>query len=124
MKKIIALLVIGALLSGCATTTNVNIKTNVEGARVIVDGKLLGETPINSVKIENNTGKPYQVIIEKEGYRTYHGRLQKEDKADAMGAVIVGYSLCFLILPLFLLLYAPYISGPVPDQYFSLEAAD
>jgi hypothetical protein len=124
MKKIIALLVIGALLSGCATTTNVNIKTNVDGARVIVDGKILGETPVNSVEMKNNAGGSYQVIIEKEGYKTYRGILQKEDKMGAMAAVIVGYSLSFLLLPLLLLLYAPYISGPVPDQYFSLEAAD
>jgi len=124
MQKIIALLMVGALLSSCATSTNVNIKTNVDGAKVIVDGKLLGETPVNSVKIKNNSGGSYQIIIEKEGYKTFRGILRKEDKTGAMAAVIAGYALSFLILPLLLLLYIPYTSGPVPDQYFSLEAAD
>ena len=125
MKKIIALLVMGALLSGCATTTSVNFNTNVEGAKVVVDGKLLGQTPINSVEIKNNSGRDYLVIIEKEGYKTYRGNLQKEEKTGAMTAVIVGYILgSFLILPFLLCIYGQYVSGPVPDQYFVLEAAD
>ena len=123
MKKIIALLVMGALLSGCSTTM-VSINTNVEGAKVIVDGKLLGETPIDSVPIKNKTGSAYQVIIEKEGYKPFRSILQKEDKAGASVAVYIGYAFCWLLLPALLLINMQYMEGPVPDQYFVLEAAD
>jgi hypothetical protein len=124
MKKIIGLSLIVTMLLGCATSTNVNINTNVPDANVVVNGKQLGKTPINSVKIKNKSGQSYQVIIEKEGYKTYTGYLQKEDKHGAMAAVIVGYSLCWLVLPALLLLYAMNLEGPVSDQYFVLEKAD
>jgi hypothetical protein len=123
VKKIIALLVMGALLSGCATT-RVNINSNVGGAKVIVDGKVLGETPINSVKIKNNSDRSIPVIIEKEGYKTYQGNLQQENKTGAMVAVVIGYSFSWLLLPALLLLNLQYIRGPVSDQYFVLEVAD
>jgi len=119
---------IGALLSGCATanaTTKVNINTNVDGAKVVVDGRILGQTPINSVEIKNSSGaRNYPVIIEKEGYKIYHGNLEQEDKMGAIVAVIIGYSFCWLLLPALLLFNAQYVRGPVPDQYFYLEAAD
>jgi hypothetical protein len=124
MKKIIALLVMGAFLFGCATTTKVNFHTNVDGAKVVVDGRILGQTPINSVEIKNNQGAPYQVIIEKEGYKTYRGNLQNELKYGAIVATYIGYTFCWLILPALLLINAQYMQGPAPDQYFYLEAAD
>jgi hypothetical protein len=120
MKKIIGLIVVGTLLLGCATT-NVNINANVTDAKVIVNGKLLGQTPINSIKIKNNSGRSYQVIIEKEGYKTYQGTLRTEEKTGAMVAVVIGYSFCWLVLPALLLINVKYISGPMPDQYFVLE---
>jgi len=121
MKKVISLIMIVILfLSGCATT-KVNINTNVEGAKVTIDGKVIGETPINSTKLKNSSGKEYHVIIEKEGYKTYQGSLRKELNTGAVVSVAIGYSLCFLILPAFLLINALYIERPVPDQYFVLE---
>ena len=120
MNKFIALLLVGIILTGCAST-KVTINTNVPDARVIVDGKVLGQTPINKVKIKNTSGRYQSVVIEKEGYKTYQGNLKKEDKGGAQAAVIAGYCLAILILPLFLLIYSKYISGPVPDQYFVLE---
>ena len=55
MKNIIALFLICLLLlSGCSTT-RVTINTNVPDARVIVDGELLGNTPVQSVKMKNKT---------------------------------------------------------------------
>jgi hypothetical protein len=119
MKKITGLILVGTLLLGCATT-NVNINTNVPGANVIVDGVALGQTPINSVKIRNTSGRSHQIIIEKEGYETYLGVLRKEDKTGAIAAVIIGYSFSWLLLPALLLINLKYISGPVPDQYFIL----
>ena len=123
MKKIIALLLVGIILTGCAST-KVNIDTNVPDARVIVDGVVLGQTPINSVKIKNTSGKSNIVIIEKEGYKTYQGTLYKEDKAGAITAVVIGYSLSWLVLPLLLLINLKYVAGPVPNQYFVLEKED
>jgi len=122
MKKIIGLLLIGIMLAGCATT-KVNINTNVDGARVIVDGRLLGQTPIISTKIKNNTGNNYPIIIEKEGYKTYRGNLYREDKMGAIVATTIGYIFAFpFILPLLLCINGLYINGPVADQYFILEA--
>ena len=120
MNKFIALLLVGIIFTGCAST-KVTINTNVPDAKVIVDGKVLGQTPINKVKIKNTSGRYQSVIIEKEGYKTFQGNLAKEDKGGAQAAVIVGYSLGILILPLLLLINLKYIAGPVPDQYFILE---
>ena len=119
MKRIIGLMLIVTFLSGCVST-RVNINTNVPGARVTVDGELLGQTPINSAKISNKTGRGW-VIVEKEGYETYQGVLRKEIKAGATAAVVIGYSFSFLLLPLFLLLYVQYVEGPLKNQYIILE---
>jgi hypothetical protein len=123
MKKIIGLLLIAVLLFSCATSTQVNINTNVPDANVVLDGKQIGKTPINSVKVKNYASRSYQVIIEKEGYKPYTGYLQKEDKPAAIAAVVIGYCFIWAILPAFLLLYIPAMQGPVPDQYFVLEEA-
>jgi hypothetical protein len=122
MKKFIGLLLIAVMLLGC-TTTQVNINTNVPDANVVLDGKQLGKTPLKSVKVKNKASRSYQVIIEKEGYKTYTGYLNKEDKPAAMVAVTIGYIFIWAILPALLLLYIPAIQGPVPDQYFVLEEA-
>ena len=119
MKRIIGLLLIAVMLLGCATTY-VNFNTNVDDARVIVDGVVLGQTPIDSVKMKNST-RGYQIIIEKEGYQTYQGRLRTEDNGPALAAVIIGYSLSFLILPLLLLINLKYTTKPIENQYFILE---
>ena len=124
MKKVIGLILIEAVLFGCATYTNVNINTNVPEAKVVVDGQIVGQSPINSVKIKNQTGKTYQVIIEKEGYETYQGYLAKESKPGATTAVIVGYVFSWLLLPMLLWIYGAYLDGPVENQYFILKEAN
>jgi len=123
MKKFIVLILIGTLSSGCVTS-RININTNVNDARVIVDGELLGQTPINSVEVKNRTGRPYKVIIEKEGYKTYQGVLQKEYKPLAATATVFGYLFCWLILPAPLMIYALYAEGPMSNHYFVLEAKE
>jgi len=123
MKKFIALLLAGIILSSCATTT-VNIGTNADGATVIVDGRIRGQSPINPIKLKNSSGKQYEVIIEKEGYKTFQGNLKKEDNMPAVIAVVVGYSFCWLLLPALLLINAQYMEKPVEDQYFLLEKAN
>jgi len=126
MKKILALLLIGILMSGCASNkyTKVTIDTNVPDARIIVDRQVLGQTPVNSVKIENKTGKIYTIVIEKEGYKTYVGTLKKEEKASAQIAVVMGYVFSFFLFPMLLWINAKYLNGPVSYQYFTLEPVE
>ena len=123
MKKAIGIVLIGTLLFGCATT-NVTITTNVDGARVVADGTPLGETPIHSAKIRNTSGRSIQVVIQKEGYKTYRGILQTENNTPAQVAVILGYIFCGLLLPALLLINTQYTQRPVANQYFILEEAD
>jgi len=119
MSKFIAVILLSIFLFSCATT-DVSFNTNVEGAKIIVDGKVLGETPLK-VEMKNNSGANYQVIVEKEGYQTFRGNLKKEDKMGAIAALYIGYSFIFLLLPALLIINAKYISGPVEEQYFYLE---
>ncbi|MDR1277121.1 MAG: PEGA domain-containing protein [Treponema sp.] len=121
MNKIISVAVIAAFFSACQTTTLVNINTNVPGAQVVLDGKIIGATPINDYKVKNSAGKKYQVIIEKEGYEPVQRNLQTETKTANQVAVVIGYAFGILILPAFLMLNALWMEGPVPDQYFILE---
>jgi hypothetical protein len=120
VNRIIGILLIVAFFSGCQTTTLVNINTNVPGAQVVLDGKVLGTTPITGVKIKNSPSRNYRVVIEKEGYETLQRTLQKETKTAAATAVVVGYVLSWLILPMLLWINGIWIEGPVPDQYFVL----
>ena len=119
MKRILALILIVIFLSGCAST-KVNINTNVPDAMVTVDGVLLGQTPITSAKISNKSGSG-RVIVEKEGYKTYSGFLNKEAKGGAIAAVVIGYSFSFLLFPLLLLINVQYVNGPQGNQYIILE---
>jgi hypothetical protein len=121
MEKAISILLIALVLAGCQTTTKVNISTNVPDAQVVVDGKVLGNTPVREAKIKNSSGKTYPVVIEKEGYETFRGSLTTETKTAAATAVVVGYILSPLILPLLLCINALWIDGPREDQYFVLE---
>jgi uncharacterized protein YcfL len=123
MEKLVSVLLIAIMLAGCQTTTKVNINTNVPGASVVVNGRMIGDTPIQQVKIKNSSGKGYQVIIEKEGYETFQGRLTTETKSANVVAVGIGYAFCWLILPMFLYINALWVEGPQPDQYFMLKEA-
>jgi hypothetical protein len=123
MEKALGVLLIALVLAGCQTTTMVNINTNVPDAQVVVDGKIIGTTPIERVPIKNSSGRTYPVIIEKEGYEIYRGSLATETKAANATAVVVGYIFFPLILPLLLCINALWIDGPQSDQYFVLQEA-
>jgi hypothetical protein len=101
----------------------VNITTNVPEALVAVDGKVVGNTPVERVKIKNSSGRRYPVIIQKEGYETFQGALTTETKSAAATAVVVGYVFSWLGLPMLLWINALWIEGPQPDQYFVLQEA-
>ncbi|MDR3191934.1 MAG: PEGA domain-containing protein [Treponema sp.] len=123
MGKAVSALLIAMMITGCQTTTKVNINTNVPGASVVVDGRIIGNTPIQQVKIKNSSGRSYQVIIEKEGYETFRGKLATETKTANAVAAGVGYVFSWLLLPMFLYINALWIEGPQPDQYFILKEA-
>jgi uncharacterized protein YcfL len=123
MEKTVSILLIALILAGCQTTTMVNINTNVPDAMVVVDGKIIGNTPIQQVEIKNSSGRSYPVIIQKEGYETFRGTLATETKPAAATAVGIGYIFWWLLLPMFLYINALWIEGPQPDQYFVLKEA-
>jgi hypothetical protein len=121
MEKAVGILLIAIMLVGCQTTTRVNINTNVPDATVIVDGEVLGTTPLQKTRIKNSTGKTYQIIIQKEGYETFRGVLATETKNANAVAAVVGYILSPLILPLLLCLNGLWTDGPQENQYFVLQ---
>jgi hypothetical protein len=106
---------------GCQTTSTINITTNVPDAFVVLDGKPIGNTPLTKIKVKNNSGNSYPIIIQKEGYETLQRTLQSETKWGSAVGAYMGYAFCWLLLPLPLLLNAKWINGPVKDHYFILE---
>ncbi|MDR1099287.1 MAG: PEGA domain-containing protein [Treponema sp.] len=123
MKEAVSVLMITLILAGCQTTTQVNINTNVPDALVVVDGKIIGNTPIQQVTIKNSSGRSYPVVIQKEGYEVFRGVLATETKPAAAAAVGVGYIFWWLLLPMLLYVNALWMEGPLPDQYFVLKEA-
>jgi hypothetical protein len=121
MEKAVSILLIAIILAGCQTTTQVNINTNVPDASVVVAGQPVGNTPVNQVKIKNSSGKTYPVVIQKEGYETFRGVLTTETKTANATAVVIGYVLSPLILPMLLWINGLWIDGPQENQYFVLK---
>jgi hypothetical protein len=119
-RQFLALPIVVCLL-GCQTTSTINITTNVPDAFVVLEGKPIGNTPLTGLKVKNNTGSLYPIIIQKEGYETLQRNLQAETKWGSAVGAYMGYALCWLILPLPLLINAKYINGPVENHYFILE---
>jgi hypothetical protein len=107
MKKMITVLLIATLfLGGCATM--VRIETEVPDAKVKLNGQLVGSTPVTR-SLSDAIWENYDVVIEKDGYKTFRGRLNKEFK---VGTFIGG----LFVWPLLLWTY-----GPEPYQTFELE---
>ncbi len=108
MKKLIALLlVLCVLLASCSTM--VSIRTNVPGAKVKVDGEVIGKTPLEESFTNFDFADPV-VEISKDGYKPVKTTFHKEFK---VGAFVCG-----------LLLWWPellYVYGPKPVQSFELE---
>lgn len=75
MKKITALTMVFFFLIGCASTTL--IKSNPPGAKLQVDGKVVGETPhFYTDKAVSGTVKT--VTLKKEGYKDLNGYIERE----------------------------------------------
>lgn len=86
------MLVFGALLLvGCATITktssqSIAITSNVDGARLYLDGVQVGSTPFNGTVPKNKK----EIKIEKEGYRTETIVLSKTLEGMFWGNIILG----------------------------------
>ena len=96
------------IIVGCKTTTKVTLESEPSGAEVIFEGKSIGNTPIHDYKIKNAIQRDYQIILKKDGYRIWQGKLKTEAK---IANVIGGY------ISLVPLLWA---QGPTEFQYFIL----
>ena len=53
--------------------TTLSVKGNVEGARVLVDGQYVGETPLRDYKTKPGQ---HRIVVEKSGYETYRDTVE------------------------------------------------
>ncbi len=107
MKRVIAVsLVLILIMSSCATL--VRIETDIPDAKVKLDGQSIGNTPVEK-SLSDGIWENYDIVIEKDGYRTLRTRLNKEFK---VGTFIGGLFLWPLLL---------WVYGPEPIQFFELE---
>jgi PEGA domain len=107
MKRMVALSLVSIMImSSCATL--VRIETNVPDAKVKLDGQSIGTTPVEK-SLSDGIWENYNIVIEKDGYRTLRTRLNKEFK---VGTFIGGLFLWPLLL---------WVYGPEPIQFFELE---
>ena len=75
MGKIAALTLVFFFLIGCASTTL--IKSNPPGAKLQVDGKVVGETP-HFYTDKAVAGTVRTVTLKKEGYKDFNGYIERE----------------------------------------------
>jgi predicted small secreted protein len=94
MKKLIVLLVLAVsiFLNGCATIMTgtsqpISINSNVNGAKVYVDGFLKGETPLS---FDLSTRSHHTIKIEAEGYSPYVEVVRKKASGWVWGNVFIG----------------------------------
>jgi hypothetical protein len=97
-----------SILSSCVSTTNVHFNTNVDGAKITVDGKDIGTTPA-MCKMSNAVWEDPDIVITKDGYKTLRVSTEKEIKAVNL--------ICGILLFWPSLLY---VSGPKANQNFEL----
>jgi hypothetical protein len=91
MKKNIALSTVFFFVLGCASTTL--IKSNPPGAKLQVDGQVMGATP-HFYTDKAVAGTVRTVTLKKEGYRDFNGYIRREKLS--VPALIGGI---FLIVP-------------------------
>ena len=99
MKKLIALSMVLIFLLGCASTTL--IKSNPPGAKLRLDGKVVGETP-HFYTDKAVAGTMKTVTLKKEGYKDFSSTIKREELS--VPALIGGI---FLIVPLAWILEYP-----------------
>ena len=75
MRKLIALSMVFFFLFGCASTTL--IKSNPPGAKLSLDGKVIGETP-HFYTDKAVAGTMKAVTLKKEGYKDFNAYIKRE----------------------------------------------
>ena len=108
IRLVAMVLLIAVFFSSCSTMVRIETP-DVQDASVKIDGERMGSTPVVK-KLSNGIWNNYEVVVEKEGYRTYRGPLKKEVK---VGNLIGGL---FLFWPGLLWVY-----GPNAYQYIELD---
>jgi hypothetical protein len=99
MGKVTVLTVVFFFLFGCASTTL--IKSNPPGAKLQVDGQVVGETPHFYTDIAA-AGTVKTVTLKKEGYNDFNGYIEREKLS--VPALIGGI---FLLVPFVWILEYP-----------------
>jgi hypothetical protein len=99
MKKVLAITLVCFFLFGCASTTL--IKSNPSGAKILVNGQVIGETPqFYTDKAVAGTAKT--VTLKKEGYKDFDSYIKRDQFSvpNLIGGI-------FLIAPLIWILEYP-----------------
>jgi hypothetical protein len=99
MKKVTALTMVFFFLVGCASTTL--IKSNPPGAKLQVDGQVVGETP-HFYTDKAAAGTVKTVTLKKQGYKDFNGYIEQEKLS--VPALIGGI---FLLVPFVWILEYP-----------------
>jgi hypothetical protein len=107
MKKLVALAIGFFFIFGCASTTL--IKSNPPGAKLQVDGQVMGETP-HFYTDKAVAGTVRTVTLKKEGYKDLNGNIRRDELS--VPALIGGI---FLIVPFVWILEYP------PQYNFEME---
>lgn len=97
-------------VTGC--TTMVTIQSDPPGADIVLNNQKIGKTPF-AVPLSDFAFNSYDVLLKKEGFQDFHGRIAKEPK---VGAIIGGFF--FGGIPLL------WCYGPQPYQTFYLAEND
>jgi hypothetical protein len=99
MEKVTALTMVFFFLIGCVSTTL--IKSNPPGAKLQVDGQVVGETP-HFYTDKAVAGTMKTVTLKKEGYKDFNGYIEREKLS--VPALIGGI---FLLVPFVWILEYP-----------------
>ena len=110
MRRILGLFVLTAFVTvSCATTTLVTFDSAPQGADLYLDHEFIGETPLDHI-VGNALWENPVVRLEKDGYDTKGGELDKEIK---VWSLLVGI---FAFFPALLWSW-----GPAEYQFYELR---
>lgn len=92
MKKFLLFLILGIFATGCSTimtgtSESLSINSNIQSAKVYVNGDFRGQTPLN---IELSTKKDYSIRIEADGYIPYTENIKKKASGWVWGNIFLG----------------------------------
>lgn len=92
MRRFIALTLVAASLSGCATimhggNQSVGFSSNPSGAQVYVDNQVVGVTPVTATLSRKDQ---HLVRVEMQGYAPYEMRLNRSMSGWVWGNLLIG----------------------------------